>query len=234
MAAVKSIASACVAVLAACLWLLPAHAADDGKADVVLRNGKIYTADAAHTIRTAIAFTRNTILAVGDDRDMAPLIGTGTKVIDLGGKLVLPGLIDTHIHPIFGAVNRAKCSLAGVKATIEALKPVIQACLAKEPGGAGDWFEAVQLDNYGFAATALDLDSIEASRPVALAGNDGHTVWVNSRGLELIAVTAVTPDPPGGKIVRDATGRRPGLSPTTPRCSSRRGFRRRRSRSGRR
>ena len=137
---------------------------------------------------------------------MAPLIGSGTKVIDLGGKLVLPGLIDTHIHPIIGALNGAKCSLAGVKATIETLKPVIRDCLAKDQGGADDWFEAVQLDNYGFSATAKDVDGIEASRPVALWGNDGHTVWVNSRGLALLGVTAETPDPPGGKIARDATG----------------------------
>ena len=137
---------------------------------------------------------------------MTPLIGSGTKVIDLGGKLVLPGLIDTHIHPIIGALNGAKCSLAGVKATIDALKPVVQDCLGKDQGGADDWFEAAQLDNYGFSATAKDVDTIEASRPVALWGNDGHTVWVNSRGLALLGVTVETPDISGGKIARDAKG----------------------------
>ena len=76
----------------------------------------------------------------------------------------------------------------------------------KEPGGSDDWFEAAQLDNYGFSATAKDLDSIEATRPIALEGNDGHTVWVNSRGLALLGVTADTPDPRGGKIARDASG----------------------------
>ena len=113
------------------LWSVATEAAE---ADVVLRNGKIYTADPARSIRQAIAFTGNTIVAVGDDKDMAPLIGSGTKVIDLGGKLVLPGLIDTHIHPIIGALNGAKCSLAGVKATIDALKPVVQDCLGEGSG----------------------------------------------------------------------------------------------------
>src|SRR5262249_13159887 len=152
------------------------------------------------------AFSGNNILAVGNDSDMDTLIGPKTKVIDLDGKLVLPGMIDTHIHPIVGAVNGAKCNLVGVKATIETLKPVIQACLAKDEGGADEWFEADQLDNYGIQATAKDLDTIEAKRPIALEGNDGHTVWVNSRGLELLGVTAETPDPRGGKISRDGSG----------------------------
>ena len=192
--------------LVSCLWLDDVRAAEGGKADVVLRNGKIYTADKARSIRKAIALTGNTIVAVGNDKDMEPLLGAVTKVVDLRGKLVLPGLIDTHIHPILGAVDDEKCSLAGVKATIEALMPVIKKCLAEDQGGTDDWFEAVQLDNYGFSATAKDVDKIEAKRPLVLWGNDGHTGWVNSRGLELTGVTAETPDPPCGKIGRDASG----------------------------
>jgi predicted amidohydrolase YtcJ len=195
-------------ILALVAWLSStgAEAQEQAKADVVLRNGKIYTADKVRSIRQAIAFKGNTIVAVGTDAGVAPLIGAATKVVDLAGKLVLPGLIDTHIHPIIGALNGAKCSLAGVKATIDTLKPVIQDCLAKDQGGADEWFEAAQLDNYGFSATAKDLDTMETSRPVALWGNDGHTVWVNSRGLALLGVTAETPDIPGGKIARDAKG----------------------------
>jgi predicted amidohydrolase YtcJ len=183
-----------------------ANAEEQGKADVVLRNGKIYTADPARSIKQAIAFSGNTIIAVGEDAEMDKLIGPKTQVVDLARTLVLPGMIDTHIHPIIGAVNGAKCSLAGVRATIDTLKPVIQACLANDEGGADEWFEAAQLDNYGFQATAKDLDMIEAKRPIALEGNDGHTVWVNSRGIELLGVTAETPDPRGGKIDRDASG----------------------------
>src|SRR5262245_38265661 len=146
-----------------CLGLAHARAGEDGKADVVLRNGQVYTADPAHSIQRAIAVTGITIVAVGDDDDVAPLVGPATEVVELGGKLVLPGLIDTHIHPIIGAVDGAKCSLAGVKATLDALKPVIETCLAKEQGEADEWFEATQLDNYGFSATAKDLDAIETT-----------------------------------------------------------------------
>jgi predicted amidohydrolase YtcJ len=149
-------------ILALLAWVLSAgaEAEEQAKADVVLRNGKIYTADPARSVRQALAFTGNTIVAIGDDADVAPLIGPKTKVVDLAGKLALLGFIDTHIHPIIGALNGAKCSLAGVKATIDTLKPVIQDCLAKDQGSADEWFEAAQLDNYGFSATAKDLDTI--------------------------------------------------------------------------
>jgi predicted amidohydrolase YtcJ len=178
--------------LVCCLWLDDVRAAEDGKADVVLWNGKIYTADPARSIQQAIAFTGNRIVAIGDDAKVKLLIEQGkTKEVDLGGKLVLPGLIDTHVHPIDGAINGTKCSLAnlggGKPPTLEALTPVIQKCLAERPGDADDWFEAVQLYNYGFNATALDLDSIDKTRPIALEGNDGHTMWVNSLGLDLLA-----------------------------------------------
>jgi adenine deaminase len=79
-----------IAGIVFCLWLADARAAED-KADVVFRNGKIYAADTTRSIRQAIAFRGNTIVSVGTDAEVAPLIGAATKVIDLGGKLVLPG-----------------------------------------------------------------------------------------------------------------------------------------------
>jgi len=188
--------------------LLPAleTAAAADHADVVFRNGKIYTADGDRSIREGVAVAGNTIVAVGTDADMAPLIGPATRVVDLGGKLMLPGFIDTHIHPILGAVNGAKCDLTKVKTTVEALREKIQACLAERPGGPDEWLEAVQLYNYGFEATLAELDAIESERPIALVGNDGHSLWVNSRGLELAGITDETPDPVGGKIARDPSG----------------------------
>jgi hypothetical protein len=72
------------------LWLADARAVEDGQVDVVLRNGKIYTADPARSIRQAVAIKGKTIVAVGDDVEVAPLIGAATTVVDLNGKLVLP------------------------------------------------------------------------------------------------------------------------------------------------
>src|SRR5262245_48393777 len=100
-------------VLSACLWIADVQAGGDGKANVVLLNGKIYTADRARSVKQAVAISGNTILAVDNDAEMKGLIGPNTKIIDLDGKLVLPGLIDTHVHPIIGAVNGSKCGLAG-------------------------------------------------------------------------------------------------------------------------
>ena len=102
-------------ILALLAWLSSAgaEAEEQAKADVVLRNGKIYTADPARSVRQALAFTGNTIVAVGSDTDVAPLIGPKTKVVDLVGKLMLPGFIDTHIHPIIGALNSRNAALPG-------------------------------------------------------------------------------------------------------------------------
>jgi predicted amidohydrolase YtcJ len=187
---------AVIVALLSCLWLADIGAAENGKADLVLHHGKIYTAVPTQPFQQAIAVRGNSIVAIGDDNKVDLLIGPETKeVVDLGGKLVLPGLIDTHTHPIMGAVDSTKCSLADVKVkppTIEALKPVIQECLRKRPGGPNAWLEVVQLYNYGFEATADDLDSIEKKRPIALYGNDGHTVWVNRRGLDLLCKTVKT------------------------------------------
>ena len=203
-----SLRTVAVATLAALASVASATApwAADGKADVVFKNGRIYTVDAARSVRQALAVTGNTITAVGTDADMAPLIGPDTRVIDLGGKFVMPGMIDAHSHPVFGAVNAAKCSLAGVPARLETIKPVVAQCIAERPGGPEDWLEVVQLDNYGFEATAADLDTIEPARPIALVGNDGHTLWTNTRGLQVAGIDAETEDPPGGKITRDAAG----------------------------
>jgi len=110
MQVARGLIGACVVVMVAGLWCGTADA-KGAEADIVLRSGKIYTVDKTRSIKQAIAFKGNTIVSVGTDADVAPLIGAATKIVDLKGKLVLPGLIDTHIHPIIGAINGAKCGL---------------------------------------------------------------------------------------------------------------------------
>lgn len=196
----------------AALVLLPLVAsAAEGPADLVLRNGKVYAVDPSRSVAQAVAVRGNTILAVGTNAEIDRLTGPSTEVVDLAGRLLLPGLIDAHTHPIYGAVNAAKCSLDGVDPTIEQIAPVVQDCLKGRPGGAEDWMEVVQLSNYGFEATAADLDRITSERPLVLLGNDGHTAWVNTVALKLTGITRDTPDPEGGKIAHDAQGEPTGF-----------------------
>jgi predicted amidohydrolase YtcJ len=198
-------ASAALLALAV-VFALACPPASAEPADIVLRNGKIYTVDPARSLQSALAIKGNTIAAVGRSTEIEKMIGPNTKIVDLGGKFVMPGLIDAHSHPVPSAATAVKCSLAGVKPTIAAIKPVIQKCLADGSGGPRDWLEVVQLYNYGFQATAADIDTIEAARPIVIVGNDGHTMWANTRALAVAGITSGTKDPPGGKILRDATG----------------------------
>src|SRR5262249_21406030 len=125
--------------LVSCLRLDDVRAAEAGKAVAVLWNGKLYSADPDRSFQQSIACTCNSLVAGGDDNKIKTLIEPGkTTVLDLGKKLVLPGLIDTHVHPIDGAINGTKCCLAKKPPTLEALKPVIQDCLLKNPGDADD------------------------------------------------------------------------------------------------
>ena len=180
--------------LVSCLSLDDVRAAENGKADVVLRHGKIYTADPARSFQQSIAFTGNSIVAVGDDRRRGAA-DRNRNESHRPWRETGPSRTDRHTHhPIDGAINGTKCSLANVggsRPRSKRSRPAIEKCLDKEPGGANDWLEAVQLYNYGFEATAHDLDSIEKKRPIALDGNDGHTMWVNSRGLKLLGVTDI-------------------------------------------
>lgn len=203
---VRKVFVAVIALLAAC-----SAAQAEVPAELVLRNGKVYAVDPARSIQSAFAVRGNVIAAVGDDEAMQPFIGPQTRIVDLGGKFVMPGLIDAHSHPVIGAVNAAKCSLAGVKPSLADITPVIRKCLAERPGGPDAWLEVVQLYNYGFDASAKDIDTVEATRPLAIVGNDGHTMWMNTRALALAGITSRTPDPPGGRILRDATGAPTGV-----------------------
>jgi len=196
---------------AAGLLALAAPAAAAEQADLVLRNGRIYTVDAGRSVHPAMAVKGNSIVAIGTDADMTAWTGAATRTIDLGGKPVLPGLIDAHVHPVYGALNAAKCSLEGLPGTLAAITPVIRACFAKQPVSGDGWVEAVLLANVGFVATAADLDAIEATRPFVITDVDGHSMWTNSRALALAGITDETRDPPGGVIVRDSAGRATGM-----------------------
>jgi predicted amidohydrolase YtcJ len=181
-------------------------------ADIIVVHGRVYTEDPKQPWAQAVAIYRGKIVAVGDDPVIERMRGMGTKVINAGGKLVLPGFVDCHIHFMEGSAKLTWVRLEGAKNLAE-IRSKLSAFAAENPGegwilGHG-W-------NYGmFGPGKLpdkkDLDDIFPNRAISLEGFDGHTYWVNSRALALAGITRDTPDPPNGTIVRDpATGEATG------------------------
>ena len=177
-----------------------------GKADVVLTNGVIYTVDEARTVAEAIAVRGDSIVFVGSTSDAEEWVGDHTEVVDLDGKLVLPGLIDSHAHATSGVSDIYEVPLYGI-GSVEEYQQTIADFIAATPGltalqGAG-WINSV-FGEHG--PTAAMLDEVCADIPAVLSSEDYHSVWVNSRTLELAGITADTPDVAGGVIERDADG----------------------------
>jgi predicted amidohydrolase YtcJ len=179
-------------------------AAAQTPADLALVHGRIHTEDARRSVAQAIAIRGNTIVAVGTDESVAASIGSKTRVLDLHGRVVLPGIIDAHTHPADGARDLGKCNLGDVMLTAAALKEKVAECLKRSRGES--WLEVIQVNPSGLTLSLKDLDSMLAARPMILSGSDGHSAWANSRALEAAHITASTEDPAGGRIERDAAG----------------------------
>jgi len=187
-----------------------AAAAAPAPADLVLLHGAIHTQDARRSVLEALALRGNTIVAAGTEESVEALIGPNTRKIDLGGRVVLPGIIDAHTHPAQGAQDLGKCNLDDKPLTPALLKRRIAVCLKEHPPTGTRWFEAVMVDPSGLTLSLADLDSMLPGRPMQLSGSDGHTVWLNSPALSAAHISAGTPDPAGGRIERDAAGRPTG------------------------
>ncbi len=187
-----------------------AAAAAPEPADLVLLHGRIHTEDARRSIAQALAVRGNSIIAVGSDEAVRALVGPNTRKVDLGGRVVLPGIIDAHTHPAESAQDLGKCSLEDKPLAPAEIKKRIADCLKEQPLGRTRWVEAVMVNPSALTLTLADLDSMLPDRPLLLSGSDGHTVWVNSAALKLSKITAATQDPAGGHIERDASGRPTG------------------------
>ena len=198
-------------------FLLTSGFAADSPADRVYRNGVIFTADGKGSIAEAVAIREGRIVYVGNDGGVAPHIGPSTKVTDLKGSFVMPGLVDGHMHPLEGGLKLEGCSLDYESLTIAQLQEKVQACLDKtksqEPDG---WLEVVNwfqesMRPAGTKTSRATLDGLKTSRPIIVRSSFGHTVLANSRALALAKITKATEDPPGGKIWRDVEGNPSGL-----------------------
>jgi predicted amidohydrolase YtcJ len=172
-------------------------------AELVLRGGAVFTADADHPAATAVAVRDGRIIYVGDDDGVARLVAATTRTIEIGGGLVLPGFHDSHVHIAAGGLGLASCDLSG-DGTAEAVAAHISACARDNPtsewvSGRG-WQLGVFPDAH---PTRQQLDAVVPDRPAFFMSADGHSGWANSRALAVAEVTAATPDPPGGRIERD-------------------------------
>src|SRR5690349_7253666 len=182
----------------------PAHAT----AELVVRNADLRTMVTAMPQASALAVRGGVIVFVGDEKDIGEWIGPDTKVIDSAGHTVLPGLIDSHIHVAEGALALGGCSLHDEQLTIAQAADAIRACVAADK--TSTWIVINAVNGAGFKATRQDLDAIEKRRPLFLWSTDGHSAWVNSRGLELAGITRKTADTPDGRIPRDSKGEATG------------------------
>jgi predicted amidohydrolase YtcJ len=191
---------------AAVMGLAAAAVAASPPADLVLLHGKIHTEDADRRIVQALAVRGNSIVAVGTDEAIGAFVGPATRKIDLGGRVVLPGIIDAHTHPAQGAQDLGKCSLDDKALTPAQIKSRVAACQRERPAEPGAWFEVVMVNPSGLTLSMADLDSMLPGRPLLLTGSDGHTAWANSPALKLAHVSAATEDPDGGHVERDAAG----------------------------
>jgi len=180
------------------------------QADLVLVNGRVWTVDASHPEAQAVAVWKGRILAVGSDEEIRGLAGESTQVIGLGGKLVLPGLNDSHTHFVGGGFF-----LLGVDLKNAASEEEFGRLLAEKSKAlpAGAWITGGNWDHDrwpgGNLPTAGLIDQYVPDRPVFVSRYDGHLSVANSVALKLAGVSAATPDPPGGEIVRKTGSREP-------------------------
>jgi len=201
------------------VWFLPASSFAAGlPADRVFLNGTVFTADAHSSIAEAVAIRDGHLVYVGSNEGVSRFIGPSTKVTDLKGGFLMPGIVDGHMHPLEAGQKMRKCSLnyeSGL--TVAEMQREIQACLDKtksqEPDG---WLEVVfwfqeAMRPAGLRTNRAMLDVLKTSRPIIVYSSFGHTALANSRALALARITKATPEPPGGKIWRDADGNPTGL-----------------------
>ena len=172
----------------------------------VFRNGPVFRADAARSWATAVAVRDGSVVAVGGDEEVAPYLRDADEVVDLDGRLLLPGFVDAHVHPVMGGLERIRCDLTGGR-TLADYQATVREYVDLNPDRhwvlGGGW--GMGAFEHG-CPTAAQLDSVVGDRPAFLPNRDHHSAWASSRALQLAGIDATTPDPADGRIERDAAG----------------------------
>jgi predicted amidohydrolase YtcJ len=187
-------------------------------ADLVLRNGRVLTLDPALPQVTAIAISGGRIRALGSDSQIAKEITSNTRVIDLKGRLAIPGFIEGHGHFMDLGEAKMMLNLRGARNWDEIVGMVAVAAKEAKPGewirGGGwnqeKWDRKPQPEVRGFPVEEA-LSRVSPNNPVQLGHTSGHAVFVNKAALARAGITRATPDPPGGQILKDQQGNPTGL-----------------------
>ncbi|MGW7098624.1 amidohydrolase [Streptomyces sp. NPDC054838] len=191
-----------------------------GSAALVFHNARVYTGRAGGPPADAVAVGRDgRILATGTSASVRRHAGRDTEVVDARGNTVMSGIHDGHVHPLGAGERSLRPSLASAETTVAELTALLTGFLADtggpgaEPGGwlvVEDW-NPVGLLPAGTAPHHAVLDALPTRRPVVLVGGDGHNLWANQRALDIAGITAATPDPVGGKVVKGNDGQPTGV-----------------------
>ncbi len=187
-------------------------------ADLVLMNGRIVTMDAGNPVVEAMAARGQELIAVGSNAEVEGLIGPETEVIDLAGALAVPGLIEGHGH--FLGLGRATMQL-DLRTVVDFDEIVAMVGAAAAEAEPGQWILGRGWHQEKWAATPQPnvsglpyhdaLSAVSPDNPVMLTHASGHASMVNQLAMEMAGIDGATPDPPGGEIVRDASGRAIGV-----------------------
>lgn len=181
-------------------------------ADLVVTNGNIRTMDAKRTVASSIAVLNGKIIAIGSDAETKSLVGANTRVINAGGKLVLPGFNDAHVHFMGTGEQLSSIDLRDAKSTEEFVRR-LKAFASKLPKGR--WIQGGLWDHENWTPnnlpTAALIDAATPDNPVYIGRLDGHMSLANSLAMKLAGVNKDTKDIEGGQIVRDVNGNPTGI-----------------------
>ncbi|MEH2549160.1 putative amidohydrolase YtcJ [Bradyrhizobium sp. AZCC 2262] len=201
-----------VAAVCAFTALGPGLAFAQVKADIVYRNGKIYTLDGNSSVASDVAIWNGRFIAVGNNATVKPYLASSTQVVDLHGQTVIPGLNDNHAHSLAGGAEARQVQLRDTKTVAEALAQIKAAAATKKPGEwilGTSWHPASQLEEHRYL-TRTEIDSVAPNNPVHLR-TVGHIAMFNSAALKIAGVDRNTPDPEGGVIEKDKAGEPDGI-----------------------
>lgn len=183
-------------------------------ADVVFRDGVVHTVNPNQPKAQAIAIADENILFVGSNSEVDMLIGPDTRVVELQGRTVLPGLVDAHVHPIGGALkNLYQCNFP-FSANPDEIQSTVAECVSQQPDSVwiigGQW-DSGFFERFDIPSPRALIDAVSGDVAIYLVDDSGHNGWVNSRAMEIAGVTRDTVDPEGGSLGRESDGSPNGL-----------------------